>query len=166
MDSVRRWERLCLSNASELLSSVENIFRQASMTCQLWLSFKNCSLAIQAWSLRWEMCAIQLGIVGQSNQVCLIVLCHTGKFLCTCILGFQGSTTPRLGDGAVAAQILGATARGGVDNLGTCNLFRGTADIGTMRVVDSGYVNLDRNTAAANARAGNPSLQDWCRRVK
>ena len=79
--------------------------------------------------------------------------------------GFQASCTPRMGDHAASSQILGSTSRAGVDHLGCANLFRGASDIGTCRVVDCGYVHLDRNTAAANARLGNPSLQDWCRQV-
>ena len=71
-----------------------------------------------------------------------------------------------MGDGAAVSQVIGATARAGVNDLGTSNLYRGTPDIGTCRVVDSGYINLDRNTRAANERIGNPSLQEWCQEVK
>ena len=110
------------------------------------------------------MCATLLDIVGLFS----LVSCHLSisfALILMWISGPQGSTTPRLGDGAVSAQILGSTRRAGVDDLGCTNLFRGTPDIGTCRVVDSGYVHLDRNTRAANDRLGNPSLQEWCRQV-
>ena len=79
--------------------------------------------------------------------------------------GFQGSCVPRLGDAAVASLILGASERAEIEHIGASNLFRGTAEIGTARVVDKGYVKQDRNTIAANARLGNPSLPEWCQQV-
>ena len=54
--------------------------------------------------------------------------------------GFQGSTVPRLGDGAVASAVHGSRSRAGLENVGCSSLFRGGPDIGTMRVVDSGTV--------------------------
>ena len=80
--------------------------------------------------------------------------------------GFQGSCVPRLGDAAVASQILGSSEREGLSHIGVCNLFRGTPDIGTARVVDKGYVKPDRNTIAANRRLGNPTLTEWCDQVQ
>ena len=127
---------------------------------------------------RLETFATQSDTVRPYNQVKLNIqggfFSHWYWQLCFAIYafstntfeGFQGSTTPRLGDGAVISQVIGAAARGGLDHLGSCNLYRGTADIGTCRVVDSGYINLDRNTRAANERIGNPSLQEWCQEVK
>ena len=79
--------------------------------------------------------------------------------------GFQGSCVPRLGDAAVASLIRGASERAGTEHIGASNLLRGTADIGTARIVDKGYVKQDRNTMAANARLGNPSLPEWCQQV-
>ena len=110
---------------------------------------------------KWEMSVTLMAIVGLYSLVSYYLLLTPMMW----ISGFQGSTTPRLGDGAVSSQILGSTRRAGVDELGCTNLFRGTPDIGTCRVVDSGYVHLDRNTRAANDRIGNPSLQEWCRQV-
>ena len=79
--------------------------------------------------------------------------------------GFQASTVPRLGDAAVASQIHGAAVRAGRDHQGCNNLYRGAPDIGVARVVDLGYVKEDRNTRAANARLGNPSVMEWCAQV-
>ena len=115
-------------------------------------------------AFKWVMCATLLAIVGLFSVVSSHLFISFALIWMR-ISGPQGSTTPRLGDGAVSAQILGSTRRAGVDDLGCTNLFRGTPDIGTCRVVDSGYVHLDRNTRAANTRIGNPSLQEWCRQV-
>lgn len=73
---------------------------------------------------------------------------------------------PRLGDAAVASQIHGSAVRAGRDHQGCHNLYRGSADIGTARVVDLGYVKEDRNTRASNVRLGNPSVVDWCAQVR
>ena len=79
--------------------------------------------------------------------------------------GFQASTVPRLGDGAVASQVHGATARAGVDHLGCSNLWRGVEGLGCARVVDRGYVAEDAVSAAANRRLGNPTIREWCDQV-
>ena len=46
---------------------------------------------------------------------------------------------PRVGDGAAASHVHGSRTRAGLDDTGVSSLFRGASDIGTMRVVDSGY---------------------------
>ena len=98
----------------------------------------------------------------QYNLVRLEEKCYGGQCLSS---GFQGSCVPRLGDAAVGSLIHGSSERAGLDHIGPSNLFRGTADIGTARVVDKGYVKQDRNTLASNARLGNPSLPEWCQQV-
>ena len=70
--------------------------------------------------------------------------------------GFQGICVPRLGDAAVASLILGVSERGGTEHIGASNLFRGTADIGTARIVDKGYVKQDRNTMVVTERCQLP----------
>lgn len=54
--------------------------------------------------------------------------------------GFNGSTVPRLGDGAVASAVHGSRRRAGLEGVGCSSLLRGAADIGTIRVVDSGRI--------------------------
>jgi hypothetical protein len=72
--------------------------------------------------------------------------------------GFQPSCTPRCGDASCTAQMHGMVRRHGESHSGFENLWRGTDEIKTMRVLDYGYVYEDRNTVAANLRNGNPDV--------
>ena len=88
---------------------------------------------------------MQVGSVTDSAGYCHAVLPGRNKsvkYFSTSIsfqyLGFNGSTVPRLGDGAVSSAVHGSQRRAGLEDVGCPSLFRGGPDIGTIRVVDSG----------------------------
>lgn len=81
------------------------------------------------------------------------------------LIGFQASCVPRMGDGSAAGQLHGMARRINQDHLGFANLWRGTSQIGCGRVVDNGYLTVDRAGRGRARQNNNPTVQSVCQEV-
>ena len=70
-----------------------------------------------------------------------------------------------MGDGSAAGQLHGMARRNNHDHLGFANLWRGTSQIGCGRVVDIGYMTVDRAGRGRATQNNNPTVRGVCEEV-